>query len=232
MLLRHGATLIPDNTGLTPWIAACLRGNETIVKLFLSVDGFNVNRTEPGNMSGLFVACSSGHAHIVSMLMKHGANVNVSAFLFHVSPLHTSVSMNHNDVVKLLLQHPQTKDILNKRTLGGATALYMAIEEENLLVTKMLLDSGANPCISVRGKTAFDKALETANAEIVFIVKQATIEPIRFHLLAWSRKRANLWNLDLDQDEKVVHIAAHVVHAWNDDLFHELETYLLPSWAV
>lgn len=36
LLLAHGKELVPDNTGMTPWIAACLRGHGEVVEVFLA----------------------------------------------------------------------------------------------------------------------------------------------------------------------------------------------------
>lgn len=46
-------------------------------------------------MTGMFAAAGAGHEHIVRMLLQRGSLLDVGAFLFNVTALHTSVSMNH-----------------------------------------------------------------------------------------------------------------------------------------
>lgn len=70
-------------------------------------------------MKGIFVASSSGHAHIVEILLAKNPRLDISACAFHVTPLHTTVSMNHENVVALLIDYPGIQAILDRRTLGA-----------------------------------------------------------------------------------------------------------------
>ena len=227
LLLQHGAGMVPDNTGLTPWIASCMRGNETLVQLFLDQPDFDVDRIEDGNMTGIFVAASSGHAHVVQMLLAAGARLDIGAFFFNVTPLHTSVSMNHDDVVKCLLNSTKAKDVVDNKTVGGLTALHIASEENSFPNTQRLLECGADPWVlDNTGKTPFDLALERGNVQVAFLTKNAMLEPWRFFLLKNARKRGGCG----EKNEKLGCTIAYVTGQMSDDLFLELEEFMLPLW--
>lgn len=48
-------------------------------------------------------ACSYGHFEVTDMLIKHGANVNVSD-LWKFTPLHEAAAKGKYEIVRLLLQ--------------------------------------------------------------------------------------------------------------------------------
>jgi ankyrin repeat protein len=88
----------------------------------------------------------------------------------------------HKDIVELLLE--QKADV-NIRDNGGATALMMAVVEQDELyniaggsdrleTVKLLLNSGADVHIHDNsGKTAFDYAKESGNKQIIHLLHKA-----------------------------------------------------------
>ena len=62
----------------TALYAASLKGNKDAVKLLLAQPGVKLDETNDGGDTALMVAAEGGHAEIVEMLLKAGANVNIT----------------------------------------------------------------------------------------------------------------------------------------------------------
>lgn len=61
-------------------------------------------------------ACSYGHFEVTDMLIKHGANVNVSD-LWKFTPLHEAAAKGKYEIVRLLLQVFFIVCILNSKVI-------------------------------------------------------------------------------------------------------------------
>ncbi len=83
----------------------------------------------------------------VSLLLEHGANVNVQFDLFRVTPLMMAAHSKKTDVVAVLLEHNADVDMTDNE---GHTALYHAASKGDLWIVSMLLEKGANPLIAPR----------------------------------------------------------------------------------
>jgi len=83
-LLQAGADVNSRNDRLvggfsfTALYAASHKGNKDSVKLLLAQPGVKLDETNDGGDTALMVAAEGGHAEIVEMLLKAGANVNIT----------------------------------------------------------------------------------------------------------------------------------------------------------
>ena len=83
-LLQAGADVNSRNDRLvggfsfTALYAASHKGNKDSVKLLLAQPGVKLDETHDGGDTALMVAAEGGHAEIVEMLLKAGANVNIT----------------------------------------------------------------------------------------------------------------------------------------------------------
>lgn len=83
-LLQAGADVNSRNDRLvggfsfTALYAASHKGNKDSVKLLLTQPGVKLDETNDGGDTALMVAAEGGHAEIVEMLLKAGANVNIT----------------------------------------------------------------------------------------------------------------------------------------------------------
>lgn len=228
LFLENGASLIPDNTGLSPWIAACMKGYADIVDLFLATPDFDVDRVDDGNMTGLFTASSRGHTEVVARILRHNPSLTIGAFLFRVTPLHSAAALDHTAVVKLLLKHPDAQSILDRPSIGGARPLHMACENDNLEIVRLLLQRGANPWARQNnGDRPYDKALDVGNPEMLCEIKQAMLEPCRFRILEICRFRESV----VSSDSLVSAVIDYVTQSMLCEHFQELRDYMLPAWC-
>ena len=84
VLLQAGADVNSRNDRLvggfsfTALYAASHKGNKDSVKLLLAQPGVKLDETNDGGDTALMVAAEGGHTEIVEMLLKAGANVNIT----------------------------------------------------------------------------------------------------------------------------------------------------------
>lgn len=232
LLLQHGAAWLPDNTGLSPWIAACVRGFEDIVDLFMAAPGFDVNHADKGNVTALFTACSKGHAHLVPRILRHNPSMSIAAFLFRITPLHSAVALGHAPIVRMLLDHPHSAEVLETPCIGGSTALHMACEIEDADIVRLLLERGASPWARLRnGRTILDIALETDDPGIAELVRKAALEPLRMRLLRTSREVTGE-TFSGSTDDRINAVVAYVTRDMLSEHFAELGQYMLRPWEL
>lgn len=99
-------------TGATPLVIACRNGHYDIVQYLLlkchadveqpgsvTFDGETIEGAPP-----LWCASAAGHASIVKLLVKHGANVN-STTRTNSTPLRAACFDGHYEIVKYLVTH-------------------------------------------------------------------------------------------------------------------------------
>ena len=125
--------------------------------------------------SPLYATSTRTHLKIVEYLISKGADVN-AARKKSKSVLHRAAWNGEVEMVRLLLKQPNIR--VNVQDHRGRTPLHMAVQvklgekhcknrqqqEECALITKLLLDHGADPNIrEVNGAGALDHACGTGN---------------------------------------------------------------------
>ncbi|NLI78371.1 MAG: hypothetical protein GX442_18280 [Candidatus Riflebacteria bacterium] len=141
-LLNRGAKPDqPDFYGWTPLHEACQRGHQDAVSLFLQVKPKLNVTTRKNHDSPLFLAAVNGHAGIVELLLKAGANAEVRNEQGD-APLHGAVRARHVKVMEILLDHGA--DIDGKNFMGE-TPLHITAHLGDFDLATRLLTYGAHP---------------------------------------------------------------------------------------
>ena len=109
------------------------------------IDRVNVNKqidNEVGHYTTpLKMASEKGHLELVKILLKHGADINLTTGDYGYTALMFASKYDHRKIVKILLENGADVNIQNR---NGFTALIFASEHTNVQVVKMLLDYKAD----------------------------------------------------------------------------------------
>lgn len=113
--------------------------------LLLAHDRANVNAKRlPVGCTALHLACRTGNADLVRLLLKHGAEVNVQEIMQcgGRTPLHTAAETDHVEVASMLLGHGADSTARDSR---GRSPLFLSAKEGLLEMSKLLLARGSDP---------------------------------------------------------------------------------------
>ncbi|XP_072558193.1 uncharacterized protein [Paramormyrops kingsleyae] len=114
--------IVNKNAGETLLQRASRLGYEEVVLYCLQKDPQELNRRDNAGYSALHKACARGWAHIVQVLLDHGADVNCGA-QDGTRPIHDAVVNDNLSVVWMLLNHGADPTLA---TYSGQTALKLA----------------------------------------------------------------------------------------------------------
>lgn len=106
-------------------IQASRRGDLTRVNQLLALPGTNVNMTNVAGVTPLFVAVRNGHIEVVKVLLKAGADINMSTSFGY--PLLTGFIIRNLEMVKLLLKEGADPLVVDSK---GNTILHLANENQ------------------------------------------------------------------------------------------------------
>ncbi len=141
--LRHHLLTFPSiRRAFSPIYLACASGHRTVVELFLSIDGIDVDRPSgPHSAAPLFAAVVNNRTDIVSLLLHVGADPN----LFRATQktlLQIASGSGFHQAAKLLLRAGADPDLIGGRP---SAPLIEALKAEDLELVQLLLDHGASP---------------------------------------------------------------------------------------
>ncbi|KAE8871697.1 hypothetical protein PTNB73_03156 [Pyrenophora teres f. teres] len=172
-LLEGGARSEPHMESAMLRVAAEKEDVESVAILLKY--GADANGFDREGITPLFASTRAQCIECAKMLLKHGADPNLSAGPDSESPLSLAASQNYIDFVKLFLAHggdagfvmengstalisamnkttsPKCVEVLlsggdaNAKNGEGATALFQAIQVNRVDLMTVLLDHGANP---------------------------------------------------------------------------------------
>lgn len=93
----------------------------------------------------IFAMAEFGHLDLIKKLMDTRIGLNAGEFYFRpMSPFHVAVKYRQRKVASFFLDREVNIDLVDR---NGLTALYYAVENGDLEMTKMLLCRGASPYI-------------------------------------------------------------------------------------
>jgi ankyrin repeat protein len=131
------AILVDDS--MPPLHQAILGSDITSVKTILNVN--NVNQlASPQGPTPLYLAAQIGAFDIAELLIKTGADINLSTDTF-ATPLYIAAQCGQDRIVKLLLKNRAHEEICMK---DGTTPLFIAAQYGKISCAEQLLDAGAN----------------------------------------------------------------------------------------
>lgn len=125
----------------------------------------------------LVIAALKGHDQIVQYLLTHGASVNLPNKK-GVTPLHAAIlGFNYKIAKELIAKGADVNAYCEDANCYG-TPLNTAIRRLNgggdvKTMVRLLIASGANPCLRYREYNAIDEATATKQTEVVDLLKQA-----------------------------------------------------------
>ena len=165
--------------GLTPLqIAACKESKYPIlIKLLEKIascptqKGALSQKDSKGNTL-LSLAVRNCNAKAVSLLIETGVCLK-EANKDGAAPLHHAVGIQCSSIFDILLtnikSHNQSKELLNQKDKMGRTPLFYAVQKNNIKITNLLLNAGAdsNACGSSGGCTPLNYATWQGQLQII-----------------------------------------------------------------
>ena len=171
--------------GTTPLGIAAAMGRAGIVKLLLAAPDIDVDARKHDGATALFLGAQCGCPEVVRLLVKRGADVNLSKF-DGTSPLCISIKYRKDEAARILIE---ASNIHVNQTLNGqATALFLAAAQGNRDLVRLLLRKGADPniffddrigalhAVCFRGDTAIVRMLLHAGADCETAVMELELE--------------------------------------------------------
>ena len=119
----------------------------------------------------LHIASERGNKKTVKYLLENNAPIDVESYMGD-KPIHNAVVFGCKETVKTLLDRNSEQS--NMEDFYGITPLHIAVISENLEITDLLLQYGANPIHKSKVKILLsllgnDSAIEKMNSRIAFI---------------------------------------------------------------
>ncbi|XP_051546305.1 ankyrin repeat domain-containing protein 27-like isoform X3 [Myxocyprinus asiaticus] len=156
---------VPVKTELCHPLCQCPNCEPTQKKIaHLQPDSLGVNSSSADGFTPLHVAALHGHTALLSLLTRHGANINVRNNQ-SVTPLHLACQNSHIQVVSALLE---CNAKLNKKDHYGNTPLIHACLKGHLEIATVLLESGALVNLANNhGNTGLHEAVRGGHIQLV-----------------------------------------------------------------
>ncbi|XP_034555701.1 NF-kappa-B inhibitor epsilon [Notolabrus celidotus] len=161
-LLEKGASLeLQDQDGNTALHVACQHGQtECATEMTRDVSPSKLAPVlETQNWRGLtclHLAALNRHHHIMKLLMKKGADLNIQEGTSGKTALHLAVELHDITSVKLLLSRGANVD---EAMFNGCTALHLAVGRQDAAIANLLCQSGADTMLrNMEDETALDLA--------------------------------------------------------------------------
>jgi hypothetical protein len=140
------------------------KGHKESVEDFLTI-GFSVDSLDPQGTPILVLSTRAGFDEIVTILLEHGANVNLPSTDRGNTALMEAAIRGNTELLKTLLNRGAEIDTQSK---NGQTALMMAIGEGQLLAALSLIYSKADLALSDQlGMTARKYAALFSHTQVV-----------------------------------------------------------------
>lgn len=152
---------------------SCAFGDLEFVQKWITKYPHDVNSFSEDGFSPLGLACYFGHLDVATFLIHKGAAVNLpSKNKFRVRPIHSAVSAEQEELVRILLQCGADA---NARQPKEITPLHQAAHNGNFGIAKLLLKYGANPDAETEeGKTPTQYAQESNAPHVVQLIQEAS----------------------------------------------------------
>jgi hypothetical protein len=125
----------------TPLFVAALLGLRDLVKHLLIKHPKDLNTIGGSQGSPLCAAVAGGHAHVTSLLLEHGANVDFRGTHWDLPPIHLASQGGHVEIGKQLLDYGADVNIRND---VNRTPLHMSAVCNTVEFARMLLEHDAD----------------------------------------------------------------------------------------
>lgn len=140
----HATIDILSGIDTSPLHNACLEGHIKVVRYLVS-KGATVDFKTADGITPLHNACLEGHIGIAQHLVLKGADIDAQSIARKTTPLINACYMRRDKIVRYLVKKGAT---LNMKDVDGETVLHYAACNEDEVLVKLLLDSGAQKDVS------------------------------------------------------------------------------------
>jgi ankyrin repeat protein len=162
LLLDEGADVhFQTEHGETALIFAGFAAKGEVLETILKAPRVEINATNRYGLTPLMAAASSGNLASTRILLAHGARVDIQDKQGD-SALIVGARQNASEVVKALLDAKANPNLENE---SRRSAIYYAVQHDNLGVVQYLLDQGASICEKTENGAATWK-LASANPNV------------------------------------------------------------------
>ncbi|XP_072378782.1 E3 ubiquitin-protein ligase MIB2 isoform X1 [Diabrotica undecimpunctata] len=163
---------VPGNDLADKLVRAAAQGHsEAVQKLLETVPREAMDAGSSGKTAGQ-VAAHQGHVHIVGLLLKHGASVNVVDNEGD-SCLHYAAFGNQPEILEMLVKSGMDVNV-NAVNRSGCTALHIAAHKQSPKCIQILLAAGADPnCPDLYGDTALHDAIGKDDRQVIELLCEA-----------------------------------------------------------
>ena len=154
-----------ENYNLLIW--AIKEDKPEMLDFFLK-KGLSANSKTSKYMSALHVAVDNENEIIINMLIDAGANIEYKAKNPNKTPLEYAVWRGEYISVQTLISRAANVNSINK---FGESPLIKAIEQQNLLLIKLLIENSANTKLIYKGKTPlkYAQSIKVSNDIIEYL---------------------------------------------------------------
>uniref|UniRef100_A0A667YUW0 Ankyrin repeat domain 27 n=1 Tax=Myripristis murdjan TaxID=586833 RepID=A0A667YUW0_9TELE len=160
---------VPSETLLCHPLCQCPNCAPAQKRCVLQAGALGVNSSSVDGFTPLHVAALHGHSTLVTLLTRHGANVNARNNQ-SATPLHLACQNSHIQVVRSLLE---CNAKINKKDHYGNTPLIHACLRGNLETATTLLESNALVnIVNQQGNTALHEAVRGGHQALVEVLLQ------------------------------------------------------------
>ena len=128
----------------------------------------NINIQNKLGETPLMLAAINNYLELAQVLIEQGADINKPGW----TPLHYAATRGHREMIRLLLNHDAYIDC---ESPNGTTPLMLAASYAPPLVSKLLLEEGADPTLlDLRNASALDWALKGDRQQAAFYIRAFT----------------------------------------------------------
>jgi len=167
LVLALGAVFLAACDQNTPLMQEILNDDQRRAQELVA-QGDDLNAVNHYGWTALMHAARLGDADIVSLLLEHGAKIDVQD-KDGWTALMRAAAKGHDSVVKILLNHHAAMNLQDK---DGYTALHWAAHRGHIVVVKQLLDAGADTGIKNRyGWTPLMVAMQERRQDVVTLLE-------------------------------------------------------------
>ena len=103
-------------------------------------DRLNINATVDSGSSALHIAVALKQTQLALLMIARGANASLARFADGYTALHIAVEENLHDVVRAILQQPNTPINAHVALPNGKTLLHLAVENRHLIMARLLIE--------------------------------------------------------------------------------------------
>ncbi|KAG8196720.1 hypothetical protein JTE90_014456, partial [Oedothorax gibbosus] len=167
-LMRLGLSIESRHEmGYRPLHCAAELGSLAVAKFLIS-NNCNIDSKADGNETPLLVAAFHGKVGVVDLLIQSGADISCRVKWTKTTILHTAIKNGWVDIVKCILKRENCN--IEAKTDYGWTPLMYAVDTGNLVLTKLLLEAGANVhgC-DEDGETALHLACNSDDSDVELV---------------------------------------------------------------